>query len=138
MASGMAGAGAGAGNTTADAAGATAQAQGGTSNGWGLLSMMKSTVAAVTPTGQPQEFGAATNGHTQPGQGQANLGPDMKLPDGKRLAYRMDYCVKETGNSYIAAVTSHTSYWANKDIAFFILTKMFPELEQVSIPANLN
>ena len=53
MASGMAWAGAG--GATADHSGAQAatQGQGGTSNGWGLLSIMKSTVAAVKPTGQP-------------------------------------------------------------------------------------
>ena len=49
----------------------------------------------------------------------------------------MDYCVRESGNSYIAAVTSHTAYWANKDIAFFVLTKLFPELEHVPIPAGV-
>ena len=52
-------------------------------------------------------------------------------------AYRMDYVVKESGNSYIAAVTSHTSYWCNRDIAFFVLTKIFPELEHVPVPPNL-
>ena len=65
---------------------------------------------------------------------QQGQGMPLHLPDGKRLAYRMDYCVRESGNSYVAAVTSHTSYWANKDIAFFILTKMFPELENIPMP----
>ena len=51
---------------------------------------------------------------------------------------RMDYTVRESGNSYVAAVTSHTSYWANKDIAFFILCKMFPELEHVAMPPGVN
>ena len=49
---------------------------------------------------------------------------------------RMDYVVKETGNSYISAVTSHTAYWGHRDIAFFILTKLFPELEHVPVPAD--
>ena len=84
-------------------------------NGWGLLNMMKSTVAAVTPSGQAPQFGAANGagGAAVPGLSQLPL--ELKLADGKRLAYRMDYCVKDTGNSYIAAVTSHTAYWQNKE-----------------------
>lgn len=143
MASGMAG-----GMMGADPALAQAQAmdpaQAATSNGWGFLNMMKSTVAAVTPDRGPggAQHGAAqfaTNGHGAGGglQPQLALGQQFNLPDGKRLAYRMDYCVRESGNSYIAAVTSHTSYWANKDIAFFVLSKLFPELEHVPIPAGL-
>ena len=103
-------------------------------NGWGFLNMMKSTVAAVTPSGQQPQFGVS-NGQVP---AQLAIGQQFNLPDGKRLAYRMDYCVRESGNSYIAAVTSHTSYWANKDISFFVLTKLFPELEHVPIPAGLN
>ena len=104
-------------------------------NGWGFLNMMKN---AVTPSGgqNPQLGGTATNGHGQ--MPQLAIGQQFNLPDGKRLAYRMDYCVRESGNSYIAAVTSHTSYWTNKDIAFFVLTKLFPELEHVPIPAGVN
>ena len=51
------------------------------------------------------------------------------MPDGQRLAYRMDYVLRETGNTYIAAVTSHTSYWGNPDVAYFMLCKIHPELE---------
>ena len=54
----------------------------------------------------------------------------MRLPDGQRLAYRMDYVLRETGNTYIAAVTSHTTYWSNIDVANFMLSKLHPELEQ--------
>ena len=98
--------------------------------------IVKDAAAAVTPSGQaPSGFGEHMNGHGAT-NGQA-LNYDMKLPDGKRLAYRMDYVVKESGNSYIAAVTSHTAYWCNKDIAFLILTKLFPELEYIPIPPNL-
>ena len=105
-----------------------------TNNGWGFLNMMKNTVAAVTPSGQQPQFNS-NNGQLP---AQLAIGQQFNLPDGKRLAYRMDYCVRESGNSYIAAVTSHTSYWANKDISFFVLTKLFPELEHVPIPAGLN
>ena len=109
-----------------------------TGNGWGFLNMMKNTVAAVTPSGgQNPQFANGANGHGQLGAQQLAIGQQFNLPDGKRLAYRMDYCVRESGNSYIAAVTSHTSYWANKDIAFFVLTKLFPELEHVPIPAGV-
>jgi len=91
--------------------------------------------SAVSPAGgQPGMTTSMNNGQMFQGQ----QGMPLQLPDGKRLAYRMDYCVRESGNSYVAAVTSHTSYWANKDIAFFILTKMFPELENIPMPPNVN
>ena len=32
--------------------------------------------------------------------------------------------------------TSHTAYWGHRDIAFFVLTKIFPELEHVPVPAD--
>ena len=122
---------------TMEATGQTGQPA--NTNGWGFLNMMKNTVAAVTPSGgQNPQFGTATNGHGQAGLPQLAIGQQFNLPDGKRLAYRVDYCVRESGNSYIAAVTSHTSYWTNKDIAFFVLTKLFPELEHVPIPAGVN
>ena len=114
------------------------------SNSWGFFSMMKNTVAAVTPSGghNPQlTTGGVTTANDPSGIPQPTLGQQQQqfnLPDGKRLAYRMDYCVRESGNSYIAAVTSHTSYWGNKDIAFFVLTKLFPELENIPIPTGIN
>ena len=133
MASGMAG-GMLVGEQAMAAGQAPDPAQTNTNNGWGFLNMMKSTVAAVTPSGQQPQFNS-NNGQLP---AQLSIGQQFNLPDGKRLAYRMDYCVRESGNSYIAAVTSHTSYWANKDISFFVLTKLFPELEHVPIPAGLN
>ena len=134
MASGMAG-GMLVGEQAMAAGQAPDPAQTNTNNGWGFLNMMKNTVAAVTPSGQQPQFNS-NNGQLPTTQ--LAIGQQLNLPDGKRLAYRMDYCVRESGNSYIAAVTSHTSYWANKDISFFVLTKLFPELEHVPIPAGLN
>ena len=55
---------------------------------------------------------------------------EVKPPDGQRLAYRMDYVLKENGNTYISAITSHTAYWCNADMAYFMLTKIHPELEK--------
>ena len=103
MASGMAGGmlsgdqAAGAHGQTVDPTGQGQQS----SNGWGFLSMMKNTVAAVTPSGgQNPQFGAATNGHGGQGmQPQMAIGQQFNLPDGKRLAYRMDYCVRESGRN---------------------------------------
>ena len=36
----------------------------------------------------------------------------------------MDYILREMGNTYIAAVTSHTAYWSNPDVAYFVLCKV--------------
>ena len=116
---------------------------GSSANGWGLWNIVKDAAAAVTPSGQPPgAFGAAmANGHPQAIGYTPNttppVGPEVKLPHGKRLAYRMDYTLKEAGNSYIAAITSHTAYWASKDVAYFIMCKIYPELEQLQIPPNL-
>ena len=66
---------------------------------------------------------AAHAAHTPPIQ-------EVKPPDGQRLAYRMDYVLKEAGNTYISAITSHTAYWCNPDVAYFMLTKIHPELEK--------
>ncbi|CAB3360157.1 Hypothetical predicted protein [Cloeon dipterum] len=48
------------------------------------------------------------------------------------LEHRLDFVLRENqlATSYFAALTSHTAYWENYDVAFFILTRMFPQLEQ--------
>lgn len=47
------------------------------------------------------------------------------------LDYRLDYILRESnlGVSYLSALTSHTAYWTNYDVAYFILTQIFPEFE---------
>ena len=54
----------------------------------------------------------------------------MYFPD---LEYRIDYQIRpgSFSNSYISMLTSHTSYWGNKDLAYFILTHLFPYLEDL-------
>lgn len=49
------------------------------------------------------------------------------------LEYRLDYQLKDAGgltSGYIAMITSHTSYWTNKDIACFILSHLHPSLHE--------
>ncbi|XP_046582420.1 phospholipase DDHD1-like [Haliotis rubra] len=48
------------------------------------------------------------------------------------LEYRLDYQLRERSleNSYMSVLTSHFCYWTNKDIAFFILTHLHPELQE--------
>jgi hypothetical protein len=45
--------------------------------------------------------------------------------------HRLDYVLRETnlGGSYLSALTSHTAYWNNYDVAYFVLTRLFPDLE---------
>ncbi|XP_013412513.1 phospholipase DDHD1 [Lingula anatina] len=45
------------------------------------------------------------------------------------LEYRLDYMLKEgkMENQYISAITSHTSYWSNQDVALFVLTHLYPD-----------
>ncbi|KAL8565172.1 hypothetical protein ACOMHN_003959 [Nucella lapillus] len=50
------------------------------------------------------------------------------------LEYRLDYQLRERSmeNSYVSLLTSHTSYWSNRDIALFLLDHLFPHLQQDS------
>ena len=47
------------------------------------------------------------------------------------MEYRLDYILRESnlGVSYLSALTSHTAYWTNYDVAYFVLTQIFPEFE---------
>lgn len=48
------------------------------------------------------------------------------------LEYRLDYQLRDSGGitrGYISMVTSHTSYWTNRDIACFLLTHLHPVLQ---------
>ncbi|KAL0280809.1 UNVERIFIED_CONTAM: hypothetical protein PYX00_001992 [Menopon gallinae] len=54
------------------------------------------------------------------------------------LEYRLDYILRESnlGVSYLSALTSHTAYWTNYDVAYFILTQIFPEFESEKTDKN--
>ncbi|XP_056022566.1 phospholipase DDHD1-like isoform X2 [Ostrea edulis] len=49
------------------------------------------------------------------------------------LEYRLDYQLREASfsSSYISMLTSHTSYWTDRDVAFFILSHIHPELQEL-------
>ena len=42
------------------------------------------------------------------------------------MDHRMDFMLKEgkMENQYVSALTSHTSYWGNHDVALFLLTQV--------------
>lgn len=48
------------------------------------------------------------------------------------LPYRLDYVLPNThaAVSYLYALTSHTAYWTNYDVAYFVLIHLFPQLER--------
>ncbi|XP_069684791.1 phospholipase DDHD1-like isoform X2 [Periplaneta americana] len=58
------------------------------------------------------------------------------LPAGQHQ--RLDYVLRETnlGGSYLSALTSHTAYWTNYDVAYFVLTRLFPDLEVQQLQQN--
>ncbi|XP_034235405.1 phospholipase DDHD1-like [Thrips palmi] len=62
--------------------------------------------------------------------------PGEKILDSptQGLEHRMDYVLRDSnlGGPYISAITSHTDYWRNYDVAYFVLTRLFPELEQMA------
>ena len=96
------------------------------------------TTSRVTTTTTATTSGTTTSTITNNGHLGAHPYPsptsEVKLPDGQRLAYRMDYILKETGNTYIAAITSHTAYWSNPEVAYFMLTKLHSDIEHYNDP----
>ncbi|XP_054287967.1 phospholipase DDHD1-like [Macrosteles quadrilineatus] len=52
------------------------------------------------------------------------------------LEHRLDYVIKVSGSlgvsarTYINMLSSHTAYWGSEDVAFFVLTRLFPELDE--------
>lgn len=62
-----------------------------------------------------------------------NSNTSLEDIDKTDLEYRLDYQLRDSGgltSGYISMVTSHTSYWTNKDIACFILTHLHPSLQE--------
>ncbi|XP_076231435.1 phospholipase DDHD1 isoform X3 [Calliopsis andreniformis] len=52
------------------------------------------------------------------------------LQPGQELAQRLDYVLRATlGRNYLYTVAAHTTYWSNYDVAYFVLTRLFPTLE---------
>ncbi|RLU26939.1 hypothetical protein DMN91_000738 [Ooceraea biroi] len=65
-------------------------------------------------------------------------GPSSPTPDsnppirpGQELAQRLDYVLRAIGlgRNYLYTVAAHTAYWSNYDVAYFVLTRLFPTLE---------
>ncbi|XP_044574971.1 phospholipase DDHD1-like [Cotesia glomerata] len=58
--------------------------------------------------------------------------PDANIirPD-EELEQRLDYVLRAggLGRNYLYTVTAHTAYWSNYDVAYFVLTRLFPNLE---------
>lgn len=54
------------------------------------------------------------------------------------LEHRLDYVLRDSnlGGPYLSAITSHTDYWRNYDVAYFVLTRLFPDLEQMAVMAS--
>lgn len=91
---------------------------GGTPNrerGWSLWSIMRGGWKAQDESGYPHL--------DSPTQG---------------LEHRLDYALRDSnlGGPYISAITSHTDYWRNYDVAYFVLTRLFPSLEQMAIVSS--
>ena len=48
----------------------------------------------------------------------------VRLNNGGRLDYTLQETVFEQTNEYLGALTSHSSYFTNKDVAMFIVDKI--------------
>ncbi|XP_053992213.1 phospholipase DDHD1-like isoform X1 [Hylaeus volcanicus] len=61
-----------------------------------------------------------------------NAKEDASIPlqPGQELAQRWDYVLRASlGRNYLYTVAAHTTYWSNYDVAYFVLTRLFPTLE---------
>ncbi|XP_033327758.2 phospholipase DDHD1 isoform X1 [Megalopta genalis] len=61
-----------------------------------------------------------------------NAKEDASIPiqPGQELAQRLDYVLRASlGRNYLYTVAAHTTYWSNYDVAYFVLTRLFPTLE---------
>ena len=39
-------------------------------------------------------------------------------------------------NSYLSAITSHTSYWSNQDVALFLITALYPDAKPLGTTSS--
>ncbi|CAD1480945.1 unnamed protein product, partial [Heterotrigona itama] len=55
--------------------------------------------------------------------------PTPIQPD-QELTQRLDYVLRASlGRNYFYTLAAHTTYWSNYDVAYFVLTRLFPTLE---------
>lgn len=60
------------------------------------------------------------------------------------LSHRLDYILRDSiggsASNYLSMLYTHTSYWSNYDVAYFIYTQLFPESEKIieDSPESLN
>ncbi|KAG8320104.1 uncharacterized protein LOC124366463 [Homalodisca vitripennis] len=85
--------------------------------GWSIWSLMRGPNKNQDGVASPQQMDSPTRGNC--------------------LEHRLDYVIKVSGSlgvsarTYINMLSSHTAYWGSEDVAFFILTRTFPELDQL-------
>lgn len=80
--------------------------------GWSIWSLMRG-YKNQDGTASPQQMDSPTRG----------------------LEHRLDYVLKVSGSlglsarTYLNVFSCHTAYWNNDDVAFFVLTRLFPEFD---------
>ncbi|OXA60682.1 Phospholipase DDHD1 [Folsomia candida] len=105
-------------------------------NNWGWASFMKYLKSADPGNGgmNDADLGSdliSPDGNSSPGREESNSSPEdfaNEIPND--IEYRMDYVLKESNftSTYLAALTSHTSYWSSLDAAFFVLCRLYEDL----------
>lgn len=57
-------------------------------------------------------------------------GVSTPIQPGQELTQRLDYVLRASlGRNYFYTLAAHTTYWSNYDVAYFVLTRLFPALE---------
>ncbi|RZF32862.1 hypothetical protein LSTR_LSTR009977 [Laodelphax striatellus] len=102
--------------------------------GGGKETLKEEPATTVSPSETPvRERGwsiwSLVRGHKN--QDGGTLSPQQMDSPTQGLEHRLDYVLRSSGVgiSYWSAMTSHTGYWNNPDVAYFILTQIFPNLE---------
>ncbi|KAK3913402.1 Phospholipase DDHD1 [Frankliniella fusca] len=88
-----------------------------------------------SPGGTPsRERGWSIWNIVRPWKPQDGSGSPLPSPT-RGLEHRLDYVLRDSnlGGPYLSAITSHTDYWRNYDVAYFVLTRLFPDLEQWAV-----
>jgi phospholipase DDHD1 len=92
---------------------------------WSTQSLISNVLKNVTSNNSSN--GGASPEPTKPLPQDKLFDDDSKLPPEGRLYERIDFMLREgiTENSYINAMTAHTSYWTNADCAMYLLLQIY-------------
>ncbi|KAF2365050.1 DDHD domain [Trinorchestia longiramus] len=108
----------------------------GGSSSWNLWGLMKGSKKSSETSASAASSGAWNSDSLLTNFTGLHSTESYYLSQGQRI----DHVLREGSmeSSYISALTSHTSYWSNYDVAHFLLTVLYPHLQTCSTSAASN